>query len=666
MPISMLVPITLDEMRPERHHRGRILIVKTFCQPIRFSGIQNAIEDVLGNFELLAVYNLPSTVSVDSVLPNSAIVAVKEPYYEVTAVGGMVRVDHPSDFVLLEAHDSLVPPPWRANRKPDMTVSQLKEEGDKQFKAKNWKEAARFYSEALAKSDDKTHLQLTVHRNRAQVYLNMGHYELAEQDALASIITGDNGPDAKRLNAKAYFRAGRAQYLLREFILAFGHFDKAFRLDPTDKAVVAEIERILERSRELGSGEFDFTAMARSTTLSNRRLDHASFTTKTRIASAGNKGRGLFATEDIKHGGLVMVEKAFSATFGDELGNDHSMIINLDSERVKYGAHWESLYATIHKMRQNPNQASKILDLFDGGKFQRKRANCVDGSAVVDAFQVQAIIERNGFGCPMIRSTMDIDTDWAKLSCGIWIHAGYMNHSCLPNARRAFFGDMTIVRAICDIKSGDEILMDYEPAGSTLESREINIRRHGVNCNCVFCQAERKLQTSALREGGNLTREVIHFVANNLQHTRDIWGPPGCESILAQGKEILRRVDATYDEYGYGTLPRLTGVSINMWLLVVEITTCQAGLSSRPDLAAATQLLNKLGYRIDVDSPEASIDRTNGVICPKTVHAANLAWHAFHLAGRRDVAMQLDELAKEVYVAIVGNLDGFNPRSIFL
>lgn len=460
MPLSSLVPINLDDMSLERHHRGRMLIVKTFCQPIRISGIKNAIEDVLGNVDLLSICNLPSATPVDSVLPKSAVLAVKEPYYEVTADGSMVRVDHPSDLVLLEPHDLLVPRQWRADHQSAMTVSELKTMGDKALEECNWKEAARLYSEALVNCD-KTHCQvrLGLHRNRAQAYLNLGQYELAEEEFLAAVITGDDGSkEVNVLNAKAYLGAGQAQYLLRNFILAKNYFDQALCLDPADKAVAAELERTSQRIHEQESGQFDLAAMAESVTSSNRRLDYASFTRNTRIASAGNRRRGLFATKDIKDGGLVIVEKAFCVKFGDEVGKQHSMIMWLNRDGFIFGAHSERLYDTIDQMRRNPKQASKLLDLANGEGFGRKHVDYVDGSVVVDAFQIQAIMKWNGFGCPGIRSAVGNIrhcTDW---SGGIWIHAAYMNRSRMPNTSRVFFGDMMIVRAIRDIKAGEEIL----------------------------------------------------------------------------------------------------------------------------------------------------------------------------------------------------------------
>ncbi len=55
LPLSSLVPIHLRDLALETHHRGRVLIVKTFSEPNRLVSIQNAIEDELGDVDRLDI-----------------------------------------------------------------------------------------------------------------------------------------------------------------------------------------------------------------------------------------------------------------------------------------------------------------------------------------------------------------------------------------------------------------------------------------------------------------------------------------------------------------------------------------------------------------------------------------------------------------------------------
>ncbi|KAL1851355.1 hypothetical protein Daus18300_012601 [Diaporthe australafricana] len=641
-PMSSLEPVLLRDLKLETHHRGRILVVKTFCDPIRLSSIQNAIEDVRGDVDRISIYNLPSTTSLARVLPKGAIVAVKEPYYKATADGGvMVRVDHPSDIVLLEPHDTLMPPQWRKEQKPIMSAFQLKEKGNAAFKNRDWQAAGEIFSEALTKTindaDADPDLRLTLHRNRAQVRLNLGQYELAATDALASVIAGYGlSHQAITQNVKSYFRAGQAHYRLGDFSLAKDYLDRASRLHPMDETVAMHLEACKIRISEQKSGKYDFTAMAQSATSSHKKLDHADFTNKTKVASAGKCGRGLFATKNIKCGIVIMVEKAFQVVFEDKDSKESSMLINTNTDQVDIGTQAERLFGLVDKMRHNPKQASRYLDLFDGGNFKSKEFKNADGDVVLDVFQVQAIAQYNGFGCPSIKSGLHDEGDqenMARCSTGIWIHASYMNHSCLANASRAFFGDMMIVRATRDIKAGEEILMSYYPAQTSFTKRKERLSSWGFRCGCPLCRVESQVPAS-----------------------------PVSAIKLATAKDLSKRLQATHDNSLYHSLPRLACVSVDMWLVKAGLSAVQAGLSSMLDIANTTRVLQDLGYKVNVKGSGASIDRTNGVVCSDVIHAALYNGQVWDLVGRPDIANVFVALAKEMYVTINGEMEWYEDQ----
>lgn len=661
-PISSLSPIPLRDLRLELHHLGRVLIARTFCEPVRICAIQNAIEDSTGSVNRLSIYNLPSTTPIDMVLPKGAVVAVKEPYLEATADGGvMVRVDHPSDFVLLDLQNNLVPAQWRA-AKPAMTGSQLKEAGNIEFKQGNWQKAGELYTEALAKTDNDIDLRLTLHRNRAQVYLNLGQYEFASQEALAAATTAESPTkQAKSLTVKSFFRAARAEYQLGNFPLAKEYLNQAMGLDPMDRTVAADLARTKQRITEQQTGNYDFDAMARSATASHKKLDHASFTGNTRIGSAGGRGRGLFATKKIKHGDIIMVEKAFCAVFTDELDKECSFLVNINNDHIHYGTQAQRLYDMIDKIRCNPTQASEFLDLFDGGNFKSKKVNPVDGAVVLDVFQVQLISELNGFGCPSIRSGVDGEDQEYRESSGIWLRASYMNHSCIPNTFRAFIGDMMIVRAASDIKAGEEILTSYTPTMAPFPKRKKKLSSWGFQCDCRLCLVERKLPASVFAGRDRLDRETEDFIAGN-QIIQANLGKPVWGTKLAEAKGIQKRLHASYDPSIYGRLPRIRCALIDSWIVQASVTDCQAGFSSMPDIAATIRLMRDLGYEYNVKGSEVSIDRTNGVVSLELVHTAMYCRDVYHLAGKPDAAMAFVELAKEAYLTICGVMEGFEER----
>lgn len=653
-PISSLTPVMLHDLRLEIHHRGRVLIVRTFCEPVRDSAIQNAIEDVQGNVNRLFIHNLPLTTPVDKVLPRFAVVAVKEPFLKATTDKYMmVQVDHPSDLVLLKPDDLLVPPQWRKTSNATMTGPQLKMEGNKAFKKGDWQKAGEFYSEALTKTDNSTDLRLTLHRNRAQVHLNLGQYELASDDAIASVAFEDClSHQNKMLNVKSYFRAGRAQYQLGHFFLAKEYLGQALGLDPTDEAVMADLARTEQRIAEQERGEFDFAAMEKSATASHRKLDHASFIKKTKIAPAGKRGRGLFATETMKRGSLVLVEKAFSVLFE----TDSSFLVNINTDRAELGTQADLMYETTDKIGRNPRHASKVLDLFDGGNFKGKGVTQVDGAVAVDTFQVLAIVELNRFGCPSIRSGLDEEKKEDKESTGIWIQASYINHSCLQNTFRAFIGDMMILRAACDIKAGEEIVTSYQSPAIPFPKRKAKFATWGFQCDCSLCQLERQLPASVFTCRERLVQEAKEFIAAN--PTLTSVGQPVAKTKVIKAEDISKRLKETYDRHMYGAFPRLDCVSIDLWLVLAF------GGRQWPtlDIATTSRLLQDLGYKLTVRGSEASIDRRYGLVDREVVQAAMWSRTAWMVAGKHQVARRLRELAEEVYFVINGDMDRFEEN----
>lgn len=659
--LSALTPIGFRDMRLETHHRGRVLIAKTFCDPIQMSSVQNAIEDPSGDVERLALYNLStpsSTRDFQKILPKNAVVAVKEPYYKCSADGGvLVRVDHPSDFVLLKPSDPLVPIQWRQEDKAAPSAAQLKAEGNAAFKTSNWDDAVRLYSEALSVVGDDHDLRHTLFRNRCQARLHLGQFELAVDDATSSIIPGDDLPErARKLNSKALVRAGRAHYSLGEFAAAREQFQRAADLGVEDGSTPGELERAGRRLAEQDEGDYDFAAMAASATEAHTSLDHASFLRNTTVAPAGRRGRGLFAAEDIPHGGIVLVEKAFCAAFRSRGPRDTSLLIDLNTKYMAFGAHAECLSNTIAKMRSGAGRADKYLDLYGGPGYQTGAgAPVVDGAVAVDTFQVQAIAQFNGFGCPDIKSSRRSgDGDGAKQwdgSTGVWLRASYANHACIGNAGRAFMGDMMIVRATKDIRAGDEILMGYVPPDALAAERTSQLSFYGFDCDCASCGAERQVPAAVLARREALAKAADEFVRAN----RPSASRPVPRARLQQANDLRAGLEATYSKSLYEGLPRFGCVAIDLWL-------CQVVDSPVDGIVSATRLLQDLGYKITVKGSDLTIDRTNGVAILPTLHGAMYAAQAWEAADRGKVATGFVEFGKELYLTLFGEMDGFEEK----
>lgn len=664
LPLSSLVPIHLRDLTLETQHRGRVLIVRAFCEPNVIVAIQNAVEDEFGDVDRLAIYNLLPTTEANAILPQGAIVAIKEPYYKRTADGGLfVRVDHPTDFVLLKPGDSIIPRSLDARtKKINQSAIRLKEEGNIKFKRGEFQVAAEIYSDALqacglGEGDDD--LRRDLRRNRAATNLRLGRYELAIKDALASMVSTENISEAaKSTNIKALYRAGKAAYEMQDFTQAKQHFAQILDLDRGHKEARDDLSRTAKRLSEQEKGNYDFSKMAKSATAKHYQLDHASFIERVKVALAEGRGRGLFATEVLKPGDIVFVEKAFYVAHRD--GGDISVLLNVNTDRVSLGTHSLRLQGTIEKITWNPTISNKYTDLFDGGKFgNEKEFKVVEGRVAVDTFRVQSIAELNGFGCPRVKSRdkQQFETKKSELdqSTGIWLQASYSNHSCLPNATRAFIGDMMIVRAVRDIPAGGEIFMGYSPLDKPFDERQKRLKdSYGFKCDCNLCRAEAKVQKATLDKRARLRKEIDSFLSANIINNSNQFTFSAAKK--ARAKKLLGEMRETYPKAHFERLPRFDCMDINFWVAKTACGSPQQGLGRFLDI------LRDLGYFVSIQGRNVTINREAAIQDEHVIHAALYAAQCLTAVGNEGAASALVALGREAFTAASGANEGFEQE----
>lgn len=667
------------------HHRGCVLFVRTFCEPNTYNtyntcSIMNAIEDSNGDVSRVDLRYIAFVDSPERVLPKNALLAIKEPFYKTGAVDGktLVRVDQPSNLVLLKPGDDLVPKSFTSdtNKLLQLSAARLKKKGNMAFSRGDWQEAVDYYSGALAVNDRLTsskhtvqddidpqgsetspttqqdfvsdctdHLSYTIHRNRAQARLKLGLYELAAADALSALIPGnDLSEEASASNSKALFRAGLANYELGNFTLAHSYLKQARHLIAGDKSTL--LERTERRLQEQNLGNFDFTAMGKSATAGHTRLDHASFLRNTQIGPAGDRGRGLFATKDMAPGDVILVEKAFYAAFQCDVGGN--------AGTIPYDNQAKQLNGVMEKLRWNPQQAAKYLDLFDGGTFENKDAKIVDGMVVVDIFQVQAIAALNGFTCPRVKSSQwkEYNGGASTKTRGIWLHAAIANHSCLPNATRAFIGDMMILRANRKVQAGEEILMTYYPDRDSYTKRKKALRFYAFECDCKLCRADQAMPQRIHNERDKARTMVEPFVTVNQPPTLFPF-PPAAK--IREAKDLLKQLESTYDEKRFEHLPRTSCALLDAWI-------CKSQPTPEMGLDHALRLLRDLGYFVTVKGGNVVIDRSNAIVAETGIHGAMYASQASLATGNDAVASAFKDFAKELYVILHAEIEGFEKE----
>jgi len=237
------------------------------------------------------------------------------------------------------------------------------------------------YTQAIdnAPQDDQVFIRDT-YRKRAYANLTCERFQNAKDDALASCSGGEQ-------DAKSYYTAGKAAYALREYSKSKEYFEKALRVSPSDLRCGKDLLEALARIDEEQNGIYDFEKMSLSVTDQHIYLDHADYSGETEINNTKYAGRGLFATQDIPAGGLVLCEKAFCLPdiySGDE-PNDLVLYNLNNNSRTQKPAQTALFLQLVQKLYNNPHLAPSYFEL-DGGNYIRagKEGALVDGVPVID------------------------------------------------------------------------------------------------------------------------------------------------------------------------------------------------------------------------------------------------------------------------------------------
>lgn len=408
VPLADLEPISINQLELETVHRGRVLVARTFGHPLRIQSIQNAIEDGQLSVERLAVYNVQ--LRPEQLLPKGQLVAVKEPYYKATADGGhVVRVDHPSDLLLLRPEDDIIPLQLRPKLLELVnSPAYWKAKGNAAFKAGDYRGAVDLYSKGLEQPQNDpicsqgqeegvgSLLRLDMFRNRAQANIYLGRYESALADAEASIIAADVSSDGEarhvKSNAKSFYRVGIAAYHLQQYAKAREQFETIAKTVPADFNAQDQLTRTDKRLKEQRLGQYNFEKMISDAMTIDKRLDAASFIANVVVQRTADRGHGLFTTKTINAGELVLVEKALYAAFNTDKGTDENVVLNMNTGVMSVGTHPTRLVGVVHKMLYSPKLAEEFLYLYDGG-YERRGVKVVDGVVAVDTFQVEAALD---------------------------------------------------------------------------------------------------------------------------------------------------------------------------------------------------------------------------------------------------------------------------------
>lgn len=212
------------------------------------------------------------------------------------------------------------------------------------------------------------------------------------------------------------------------------------------------------------------------------------------IPDIDGKGRGLVATEDIHPGQLLIGVKAFSlnaTTPTPKSPATSSMVLKMKSKQLDLGIEdMETVFAKPCEKQAVKSIANKLL--FDpqlGAEFYNLTAGTDLGhfepgdarSGNVDMKRINEIVRINAFGSDRRKECTPVEF------MGLWILPSYFNHSCSEyNCSWIICGEWMMVKAIAEIKKGEELTLAYKSPVFSYGARHHYFSSLGKDLNCII------------------------------------------------------------------------------------------------------------------------------------------------------------------------------------
>ncbi|TCD60099.1 hypothetical protein EIP91_010718 [Steccherinum ochraceum] len=490
-----LIQINMSSLSTGRRHKGAYLLCRVVSRTAHLVGINFVVEDSEGDCCHVTVHHYPhtldfSSVETDMVFPIGSILAIREPFCKTSTTGSFctIRVDAPSDVVFLKPNVPFLEGiSWRSEiitPAPPSNAGEWKNLGVSSFKQQRWLCAAVAFSKGLELEPMNSLLLL----NRSETYLRLLWYNSALRDA--EIVLGMKLKDPI-LQRKALVRATRAHYYS-------GRYTDVTRLaheHPLISDLTAYATKAAQRMREQTLGSYDWQVIHEVEENPGSRVDIAPYKgpVEVKTPDGGRRLRGLFVTQDVKAGELLLVSKAIASCYYSEVAVSHSQ----DSFEIR-----DLADQVVQRSWDDSNVACVIATLYAGDYFHSASyppppaphlpASPTQSSANIDTARIEAVCAKNSFGVE--KTPMRI--------AGAVLHElpSFCNHACLPTADFYILGDVMIVRARIAMKAGDEVTLAYIDPLKTGRSAELTKRDWDFICGCELCQADRADPPAARRQ----------------------------------------------------------------------------------------------------------------------------------------------------------------------
>ncbi|XP_002988390.2 uncharacterized protein LOC9637588 [Selaginella moellendorffii] len=401
-----------------------------------------------GDFFYLLVSNFAlSSTTVEEVrmhFPKGARVKIKHPRALCTAKGRVIiEIHNPMyiDFLGIEVPDGL-------------TVEKIWEEASAALEKKDYVRAIHLLTRCVDEEGYKNKVEAL--SKRCQAWLGLNCYERAFEDAKRAHVVDST-------HRHTYLLKGQLFLGLQKFRAALDSF---YRSGLADDDTMKRCARLIEQ-RDTGNYELREFILGKS-----KAPEVGDYLGPVRMGMAADeeKGRGLFATEEIKAGQLLLVWNAAAVAPREDLPaklmrkcltsrKSLFQFLGLDSELAMEMGLFKPTNVLIHDQQQD-------YIWFDAVPAIAKLCSSY-------AFQIE---------------------DKPESPMGLWTLPALINHSCVPNVSQQMVGTALFVRAARNIRAEEELTLPYMDVKKPLDERMYwTDSRWGFTCKCLRCRVEARL-----------------------------------------------------------------------------------------------------------------------------------------------------------------------------
>lgn len=205
--------------------------------------------------------------------------------------------------------------------------------------------------------------------------------------------------------------------------------------------------------------------------------------------TSDSRGRGLFASQNVRPGELLLVSNAFASAHNDPFCIElFSKIVSLAQDSP---ISLRQLYSLAGSNSSSHSMPVPPLSLFHPSSIAAPQKEAQE-ELQFDEKRLMHIMQINSFE-GAISSPKSLPV--TKLT-GLWLLPSFINHSCSPNAARLVAGEAMFIHAATDIQANEEITLAYTDVMSPLKRREEALQKMGLgfSCECKRCFAERSVK----------------------------------------------------------------------------------------------------------------------------------------------------------------------------